>query len=698
MPFPKLSAVLNNCPLHALTPEVKNEVVKFAADEHYDNHHNAQYERLKSKFAAFYELHPETFSWKQFANLLEHYNAFDTQIILGPVLRSFMKDAMANEEMVPKLAMVQDIDTESYIYSKTELSPVTSRYASLSPDELFTFVSKHLGFSLTYHPQGKPAVTFKSEQPISEIEIYHQGGIDGAQAGGHWERTNKGEASINVQAQNDTQLDMIIQLLGENPAVNPCGFNLLKKHVQINEQIVEPTFQSDVDCAELNIAATQVLKYLFNINSVPKELAVSLLGKNLSRYTEEFIREYEFEPVPSNQIFERWIKADEGKKPLLNKIQQQLVNFLISKVPQSLTTEINDAKLDRSVLDTETAPSEQLVKELHEQYLSALQEKERLERESELLAQRLSDADKPHALLIAADDEVQSEDSQADLAREEPDPSEQLIKQLLEQERLAIEQEEKDILASELLAKKLTEESYRSVHLNGERDFSEHQTQEQAELQLASEQLAKELEAKRLLEQQEQLKHQLTNERTKHQKTDESSPVSTKENNTDKPHTAKDKMQIITLKIEAQNKFKLQLDLLEKKMDNLAKRKEKHRNNPEQFKALELAWDAANTLHTQLGLAGKTYLNNPTQKTYQTYETRCNKLFKDAHEVLDQHRDWSEFLINMALGVLTLGAGLLVKGAINYAMNKSFFHVHNTETSELLDHIQENIKNPMPGG
>ena len=94
MPFPKLSAVLNNCPLHALTPEIREEILKFATIDEYNNNHNAHYENLKKDFASVYGFNPETFSWKQFGGILNLYNPFDTQILMGPVLRLFSKRAM----------------------------------------------------------------------------------------------------------------------------------------------------------------------------------------------------------------------------------------------------------------------------------------------------------------------------------------------------------------------------------------------------------------------------------------------------------------------------------------------------------------------------------------------------------------------------------------------------------------------------
>lgn len=501
MPHPKLSAILNNCPLHALTPEIKSEVIKYSADEHYDNVHNAQYIALKNLFAAFYELNPETFSWEHFANLLKNYNAFDTQIILGPVLRLYMKEAMVHEEIVPILAIAQDITPEEYIQSKTELNLNTNRYESLSPDELFTYVSKTLGFSLTYHPQEEPSITFELPLPISEIEIYHQGGIDGAHAGGHWERTNKGESSVNVQNQDDTQLHTIIQLLGESSALNPYGFDLLKKHVQIRAGTIETGLQSERVTAELDIIALQILKYISNINSVPKTLAVSLLGQDLSPVTRQFIKEYEFEAVPRNQIFERWIMANEGKKPYLNVSEQKVIDVLITPAPQSQNSDV-------------------------------------LKREIAL-------------------------------------------------------------------------------------------------------------------------------------------PVNLKTTH-------------------AQLKFQVQLELLNDKMDDLALRREKHRDNPEQFETFNKAWEAADSLHTKLAEAGAIYFNNPNPRTYQTFENTCNTLIDKAHTVLDKHRSWSEFLVNLAIGIFTAGAGLLIKGVINAAMNRSFFYVHQTKSSELLDEIKSDIKNSAP--
>ncbi len=614
MPFPKLSAVLNNCPLHALTPEIKSEIIKFGADEHYKNNYAANYVQLKNDFAAFYGLESKNFSWEHFATLLKNYNEFDTQIILGPVLRSFMKKSMAENEDVPLLAMVEDISTEEYINSKTEINPRTGRYESLSPDELFTFVSKHLGFGLTYHPQGEPSVTCELPAAISIIDIYHQGGIDGAQAGGHWERTNKGEASINVQNQDDTQLNTLIQLLGDNPVVNPYGFTQLKQHVQVTAANPEPNVESAQQIAELNIAAIQILKYISNVNSVPKDLAVSLLGKSISHMTELFIDEYEFEEVPANQIFERWIRTDEGKKPALNEIEQRLINGLIAEVPQS------------------SKPSESEKDSSKGEHAAA--EKERLQREDERLALELA----------AHEEQRQQQENELRAAQEE---NERLQ---LESELLAQELHAQEVAAQEAQKRQQQENELRAAQEENER------------LQLESELLAQELQAQELVA----------------------------------PNDPAVKISKLLSKTEAQSEFEQLLISLKEKVDDLAKRCNKNRNNSERYESLQNAWVAADTLHIELDKAGQTYFNHPTPRAYQAFEQNCDKLFQEAHVELDKHRDWSEFLINLAIGVFTIGAGLLIKGLINYAGDKSFFHVHQTKSNGLLNDLQEDLKKTVP--
>ena len=91
MPLPRISGVLNNCPLHVLTPELYKQIELIAnlAYQPTDG-----YELLKTTFAEFYHIEPSRFRWEDFKNCLEFQNPFDLQLVLGPVLRRFMAKNM----------------------------------------------------------------------------------------------------------------------------------------------------------------------------------------------------------------------------------------------------------------------------------------------------------------------------------------------------------------------------------------------------------------------------------------------------------------------------------------------------------------------------------------------------------------------------------------------------------------------------
>ncbi|KTD72716.1 hypothetical protein Ltuc_0563 [Legionella tucsonensis] len=233
---PKISAVLNNCALHLFTPEIKAEIEKFAANKSYNNNHNDQYDVLKNIFAKFYGFSPEEFTYAQFSNILENYNLHDCQLLLGPVLRQYIKTTMTKEDIVELFAISIDVSPQEYIKLKTEIDASTGRYDSLSPDEIAVFIGNPLGISLTYHSQHGSPQSLPAEYSISSIDIFHQGGITGAEAGGHWERENNSENIIDFSKQKDTQLTFISSLFSEGSAdMSQCGILLLKKHIELTK-------------------------------------------------------------------------------------------------------------------------------------------------------------------------------------------------------------------------------------------------------------------------------------------------------------------------------------------------------------------------------------------------------------------------------------------------------------------------------
>jgi hypothetical protein len=323
MPFPKLSAALNNCPLHAVTPELKDEIIKFGEIPDYNNNHNDDCEILKSKFAAFYNIESENFTWGKFANILKNYNAFDIQIIMGPVLRKFMADKMNGNEFVQMVAMANYKDVDEYIKGMTEVNPQTGRYESLAPDEVFSYIGQYLGLSLQYFKNGRGG-TSKSENAIATIQMYHQGGLDGAQAGGHWERTDGALNSIDFEQKEDTKLKSLLPLLGNDNDINTYGFDLLKKHIYA-------TANADKDTLiKLDISAKQIDFCIKALTVLPKERVLVLVDNGLTDEAKKFLDKY----IPALQerepIYEQWFLASSDKKPKLLPQEAEVIKELLS--------------------------------------------------------------------------------------------------------------------------------------------------------------------------------------------------------------------------------------------------------------------------------------------------------------------------------------------------------------------------------
>ncbi|WP_133141069.1 hypothetical protein [Legionella quateirensis] len=114
------------------------------------------------------------------------------------------------------------------------------------------------------------------------------------------------------------------------------------------------------------------------------------------------------------------------------------------------------------------------------------------------------------------------------------------------------------------------------------------------------------------------------------------------------------------------------------------------------FHTLNEAYEAVLNLHQHLKTRGDEYFSKPTMDSYINFKQHCDAHIRDAHKILDKHRGWSEFLINLTLGIFTVGLGLVVKGGINLFYNRSFFYVHQTDSSKKLDEIEELVKSVKP--
>ena len=195
MPTPKIFGTLNNSGLHALTPEIKEQINHLAKNTFDGSDYQEGYKALKDSFAEFYGLNKKDFGWKAFAALLNKYNETDVQHILGPVLRNFVRANMVQSDTL-RAFYPDALEREAYIDDATLIQD-SGRYDSLSPPQIFSFAASKLGFSLNYTSK---ALSGREElaNNIDEISIYHSGGSEGAEAGGLWERTNIKENNIEV--------------------------------------------------------------------------------------------------------------------------------------------------------------------------------------------------------------------------------------------------------------------------------------------------------------------------------------------------------------------------------------------------------------------------------------------------------------------------------------------------------------------
>jgi hypothetical protein len=242
---------------------------------------------------------------------------------MGPVLRKFMADKMNGNEFVQMVAMANDKDVDEYIKGMTEVNPQTGRYESLAPDEVFSYIGQYLGLSLQYFKNGR-GETSKSENAIATIQMYHQGGLDGAQAGGHWERTDGALNSIDFEQKEDTKLKSLLPLLGNDNDINTYGFDLLKKHIYATENADKDTL------IKLDISAKQIGFCIKALTVLPKERVLVLVDNGLTDEAKKFLDKY----IPALQerepIYEQWFLASSDKKPKLLPQEEEVIKELLS--------------------------------------------------------------------------------------------------------------------------------------------------------------------------------------------------------------------------------------------------------------------------------------------------------------------------------------------------------------------------------
>ncbi|WP_028388291.1 DUF456 domain-containing protein [Legionella fairfieldensis] len=359
MPFPHISAILNNCGLHACTPEIKEEILKRGADDNYHNAFDPAYTVLKDEFANFYGL-KESFQWRFFSQILSSYNAFDTQIILGPVLRRVLVHFMKQDKVnIGLLASAETQTREQYIQKTEELNPANGRYFSLSPADVAYFLLEPLGFNLTYHHDNtEDHFEFGQSWPV--ITLYHQGGAEGANNGGHWEREANKEARVYVEFQEDTQLNAYLPLLGNSLEVTIIGLNFLKKHVALTTRAIKENLNFQAEFSNLNLTLAQIDKFIYNINHVPKEIAAILVGKEPTLLFNEFYQSWPNSTIDYNPNFVEFIKYNIGPD----------VKFNAEKEPAFTLSHHSEYEIALALLAPAIIPSHPVLVALSEEKIS----------------------------------------------------------------------------------------------------------------------------------------------------------------------------------------------------------------------------------------------------------------------------------------------------------------------------------------
>lgn len=161
----------------------------------------------------------------------------------------------------------------------------------------------------------------------------------------------------------------------------------------------------------------------------------------------------------------------------------------------------------------------------------------------------------------------------------------------------------------------------------------------------------------------------------------------------------------VTLKTESEVELSLLEDfnktmiLFMDKINQLKNRNNEQKQDSNTYRSLQEAVITANTLYEQLNHEKSCFIKEINPQSYELFDKNCKEHINTARTVLDKHRGWSEFLVNLVIGVTTLGVGLLIKGAVNLANNKNFLDVHQTDSSKKLNEIEESIQNanPRPG-
>ncbi|WP_131793016.1 hypothetical protein [Legionella birminghamensis] len=263
--------------MHFLTPEIVAECIQRGSDSSRSIPElDDAYERLKKTFADYY-LEGEELSWLQLSNLLQKYNPFDQQILLGPVLRRFMAGSMKANADLPAF-FEDEAALNGHITEISEPQPqLQNRYDSADPHHVSAYIAEPLGITFTYHRQGEKPKRLEAKNSIVSIDVYHEGGIQGAGDGGHWERTANASERVRYEKEADSRLKYVVKLFRDDPDITLLGFELLKQHIRLMHEGLSAGLDTNDELKTLDLLAAQVVKFNKLLLHMPKDLALQVI-------------------------------------------------------------------------------------------------------------------------------------------------------------------------------------------------------------------------------------------------------------------------------------------------------------------------------------------------------------------------------------------------------------------------------------
>lgn len=331
---PQILGVLNNCPVHILTPTLKREIERLTRSSH---DYQREYENLKTCFGEYYAINTKDLDWPKFNQLLQKYNAHDIQILFGPVLRMFFSAHLRCPEAKSNIQNMKAADEatakmgdEEFIKHVSQIQDM-GRYVSLSPDEVFNFISRPLGINMIYHKNGRESsLGGQNFRPLETINIYHEGSIDGAMRGGHWELT--AEAGDFEPLTIPSQMEGLSLLFRrDDKRVTEFALGILNQLVRLMfDEIVSGEDQQKAR-QQCMLSVTQLDTFLLNMNRSSNDSILSLtsgsvcsrrvvvLGPELTSDARDFIQDYASfylsavipEPIKPNLEFKTLKRQDD---------------------------------------------------------------------------------------------------------------------------------------------------------------------------------------------------------------------------------------------------------------------------------------------------------------------------------------------------------------------------------------------------